>query len=587
MDAGAGYSSYLWNTGPTTETLTVIAAGTYTVTVSTAAGCSGTASVNVTVNSNPPVPTITGTSPICSGGTATLDAGAGYSSYLWNTTATSETIIVSPVVATTYSVTVSNASGCTVMASTVLPVNTSPVPIIAGIPLICSGDTSTLDAGAGYSSYLWSNSLTTQAISVTTSGIYSVTVSNGTGCSGTDSMSVNISVPVVSAGAPVSICPGNSTTLNASGCSTYSWSPASSLSNSSIANPVATPTATTTYTVTGYNGIGCSATNDVVVTLYPKSIPVISSSGQTKFCDTTSISDTLNAGSGYSSYSWSTGATTQTIFVDTLGTYIVTVVDVNGCTFTSAPVNISIEPPMSKPIILSATTPVFCQGDSVKLYVNNPYYSYLWSSGSTPVPDVWAYETETFVVTVTDSLGCTNVSDPFQVTVAPKPDAEASYHNIMLNVSFYDFSSNATSWYWNFGDGLNSTLENPTHTYASAGTYTVILTASDSCGSDNDTLIITVPGPQGIIEYGDGFQDLLVYPVPVSNDVFVAFTATNTSNAELKLFDIVGKLIYEESLSDLHGKYIKSINMSGQAAGMYFIELRSDKSFIVRKFCKQ
>ena len=155
---------------------------------------------------------------------------------------------------------------------------------------------------------------------------------------------------------------------------------------------------------------------------------------------------------------------------------------------------------------------------------------------------MWAYESETFVVTVTDSLGCVSVSDPFQVQTYPLPIAEAACQNALLNVSFYDLSTYATNWYWDFGDGQNSTLENPTHTYATAGTYTVILTATDSCGSDNDTLIVKVPGPAGIIEYGNDFQDLLVYPVPVSDNVNVAFYAAHNTDAELQIHDLYGKI---------------------------------------------
>ena len=560
--------------------------GTYKVTVSDASGCTGTASavVNLTPNLTP---TISGPSSICTGYAGTLNAGSGYSTYLWSTNSTTDTIIVtSPG---SYTVTVSNSSGCTGTSSFVVTVNPSLSPTITGPSAICNGNSATLDAGAGYSTYLWSTGAATETISVISAGTFTVTVSDAsTGCSGTTSLTVSISsAPVVTTGPAVSICPGSSTTLNASGGSSYSWSPYSSLDNPFISNPVATPTSTTTYTVTAYNAIGCSGTANVVVSTYPTSIPVILSSSLKGFCDSSSVSDTLNAGSGYSQYSWSTGASTQKIFVNQVGTYTVTVVDAHGCTYSSVGVNLFVAPPVTKPIILAASSPVFCKGDSVMLYVNNPYYTYHWSSGSVPVSQVWAYESETFVVTVSDSFGCTNVSDPFVVKVDPLPVAHASDYNNLLNVSFYDFSLNATSWNWNFGDGQSSTLQDPTHIYDTAGTYTVILTAIDSCGSDNDTLIIIVPGPAGIIGYGNDFENLLVYPVPVSENVFISFNATNYTNAELKLYDVLGKIIYDETLSDVSGKYIKSINMTGQSSGLYFVELRSDKSFVIRKFSKQ
>ncbi len=316
LDAGL-YSLYTWSSGPSTETITVATSGIYTVTVTNSAGCTGSTSVNVIASPNLS-PTITGPTSFCAGTTTTLDAGAGYASYLWSNTDSTETISVTT--ANTYIVTVTNAVGCSGTASVV--VNTSPNlnPIISGPSAICNGGSATLDAGFGYTSYSWSNSDTTETITANTAGTYIVTVSNSSGCTGTNSISISISIPTVNPGPNVTICIGTSTTLNASGDSTYSWSPASTLNNPFIANPTATPTSATTYTVTAYNSIGCSATGSVTVNLFPTDVPVISySSEHTGFCDSVSVSDTLNAGSGYTAYIWSTGAGTQTIFVNVPG----------------------------------------------------------------------------------------------------------------------------------------------------------------------------------------------------------------------------------------------------------------------------
>ena len=192
LDAGAGYSTYLWSPGgQTTQTIEVSPAATtsYTVTVTTAAGCAGTsASHSVTVNPLP-TPVISGPTETCAGESVTLDAGAGYASYLWSPGGqTTQTIVVSPAATTTYTVTVIGSNGCagTSPAHTVV-VHPSPQPDIVGRGLLCQGEMTSLDAGAGYASHLWSTGETTRLILVTpmVTTTYSVTVTTPEGCEGT------------------------------------------------------------------------------------------------------------------------------------------------------------------------------------------------------------------------------------------------------------------------------------------------------------------------------------------------------------------------------------------------------------------
>ena len=117
--------SYLWNTEETTQDISVSTSGTYTVTVSLG-GCTGSSSI--VVNFDKPTPVITGPATICSGNTATLDAGAGYLSYYWNTGASTDTIV--PTEAATYTVTVMDSLNCTGTASFTLNQSTSPTPTI-------------------------------------------------------------------------------------------------------------------------------------------------------------------------------------------------------------------------------------------------------------------------------------------------------------------------------------------------------------------------------------------------------------------------------------------------------------------------
>ena len=220
FDAGNTGSSYVWSNGSTNQTLTVTSAGTYWVAVVSPTGCLGTDTVEVIEVAAPVV--ALGDSSVCDGATLTLDAGAGFATYAWSTSATTHTIDV--MTAGTYTVTVTNAAGCESVDSSIVSVSTVSV----SVPDVtaCEGTTVQLDAGAGYASYAWSTGATTQSIDVTTSDDYIITVSNADGCTATDTATVLFNpLPVVDLGADTSLSDGQSIVLDAGNVgSTYDWS---------------------------------------------------------------------------------------------------------------------------------------------------------------------------------------------------------------------------------------------------------------------------------------------------------------------------------------------------------------------------
>ena len=160
---------------------------------------------------------------VCLGNSATITATGGVF-YQWNTGATTPSIVVTPNTTTTYTVTVTDNNGCSDSDNVTLNVGSA----VAGAGLdqtICFGESATLTASGGIN-YQWSNGATTQTINVSPNSTttYIVTVTDPNGCTDTDEVVVNVGSATAEAGPNQTICNGESTTLNASGGSFYSWS---------------------------------------------------------------------------------------------------------------------------------------------------------------------------------------------------------------------------------------------------------------------------------------------------------------------------------------------------------------------------
>ncbi|MFN8164705.1 MAG: T9SS type A sorting domain-containing protein [Bacteroidia bacterium] len=258
--APAGAQSYLWSNGATTQCITVHCAGTFSVTVTYAGGCTSNCSVCVHEKAVPCC-SISGTTTICQGHTTTLSAPSGSYTYLWNTGATTRSITVST--GGTYSVTVFNAYGCSSTCNTTVTVVPSPSCNITGNTTICQGQSTTLSApsGSGYS-YHWSTGATTRTICVNRAGTYSVTVSTSRcgGCSSTCSVTVTaLPRPSVCITGNTTISQGHCTTLTASsGYSGYHW-------NTGATSRIITVCNAGTYSVTVSNANGCTASASVCV----------------------------------------------------------------------------------------------------------------------------------------------------------------------------------------------------------------------------------------------------------------------------------------------------------------------------------
>lgn len=233
----------------------------------------------------------------------------------------------------------------------------------------------------------------------------------------------------------------------------------------------------------------------------------------------------LDAGAGAEQYAWNTGATTQTITVTTNGTYKVGVSD-GCCVGSDSVVVIMITAPTAG---FTANTTGFTTAFGNTSTGANATYNWTFGDGnsSTQMNPTYTYSspgTYTVCLSVTNSCGTDSMCMSVTASCAAA-NATWSYTNTALSASFTDMTSgNPTAWSWDFGDGNQSTLQNPSHTYATAGTYTVCLTITDSCGSDSTCMPVTVCTlPVASIQQ------------PLPGDVFISvpytFTYTGTAGS--------------------------------------------------------
>ena len=253
-DALNAGSSYLWSNGATTQTINATLAGTYSVRITSVAGCVTLDTMTLSYKSAPVV-NLGADVSFCPGSSATLDAGNPGLTYLWSTGATTQTIVATT--AGQYVVTVFGTNGCATNDTLTVTLKAVPVVNLGVDQNICTSDTITLNAANVGATYLWSTGATTQTIRVNLANTYSVAVTNAGGCTTNDAVVItNKAVPNSTFTTQViDTAKGQQvkfTAVAAAGTS-YAWNfgdPTSPANTSSLASPTHLFSAQGTYTVT-------------------------------------------------------------------------------------------------------------------------------------------------------------------------------------------------------------------------------------------------------------------------------------------------------------------------------------------------
>lgn len=561
----SGATTYSWNTGATTSSISVTPTITtnYTVVGTNTLGCTNTKTVSVTVNPTPIVAVSNAT--ICSGLSANLTA-SGATSYSWNTGATTASISVTPTITTNYTVVGTNTMGCT--NTKTVSVTVKPTPTVAvSNATVCSGITAVLTA-SGAATYSWNTGATTSSISVTpaTTTIYSVTGTTG-GCVNSTTISVTVNLTPTVAATSKTICIGAVATLTASGAATYSWNTGATTSSISV-----TPTVTTNYTVAGTNTVGCSNTKTLSVTVV--GLPNVVSSSATICAGATA---TITA-SGASTYSWNTGATsaglTDNPTVSTI--YTVTGTSAAGCVKTATAL-ISVG---SAPSI-SVNSETICAGSTTTLTASG-VTSYTWSTSSN-ASSIFVNPTSTTVYTVSGNLvGCsTSAINTATVTVNLLPNVTLATipSPLCVNNAAVTLSGSPAGGVYS-GPGVIGSSFDPAVSGAGTFTITYDYTDANSCSASANQMV-SVSLCTGITELTS--SSILVYPNPAKDVINVIMDASFLNHTTIELYDAIGKLIIKEKVVNT----TTSLIINSLSTGIYTVRVVSEGNQISKRVIKE
>jgi hypothetical protein len=530
------------------------------------------------VNALPVLDPIAGASVVCAGSTGIISnttTGGTWSSANANVAVVNAvTGIVSGNTAgtanMTYSYTDLNGCSASVSAPVVIQALPSAATTVAGSTVFCQGGSVSISAPTA-TSYLWTpGGATTQTISATASGAYTVQVTNGA-CSSTSPatfVTVNALPTATIASTATSICQGGSVTLTAAPATSYTWT------NGATTQSI-TATAAGSYGVTVSNINGCTSTSaPTTISVSPVPASFISASGPTTFCNGSSVLLSANSGS---SYLWSNGATTQNITANASGNYFVTISNSAGCSTVSNEISVTAQQTFGATATAVGPTAV-CDGAFVTL-VASPGASYVWSNGAT-TQGINAGVNGNYSVTVTNALGCTSTSSNIPVTILPVPTAGITAGGATTfceGGSVVLTGTGGNSYIW------NSSINGSTITATQGGTYVVTAYAANGCSDAAEVIVNVNEVPSGtLIMNGNSVLcpgESLVISAQPNN------TYTWSNNATTQSITVTTPGTYSAVLTGLNGCTSNSdvVTVTAGAATSSTINATSNSSYTLNE----
>ncbi|MFN8397042.1 MAG: T9SS type A sorting domain-containing protein, partial [Bacteroidia bacterium] len=599
VTGGVAPITFQWSNGATTEDVMALPAGLYGLTVTDASSCVAALSASITEPTALDV-NLVGQDPACAGNPTgsiqsfVLGAVAPYS-YAWSNGATTPS--TNGILAGIYTLTVTDAVGCTASKSdTLIDPPGMATSVVATDPscdgLSDGGADLTVTGGTPPYAYQWSMGQVSEDPSGLGAGTYYVTVSDQSGCSRVDSVSL-VAPAALTATAVVSnvSCYGQGTgaidvtTAGGTLPYTYLWANGDTLEDLAALTPGI-------YGLTVTDAHGCatslqdSVSEPALLEVMDSVVHIACGGGLTG-----ELHLTVQGGTPSYNVAWSNGGTTLDLIGLAAGPYAATVSDANGCTATVS--DTILEP--TAIVIADTVQGVTCLGQqdgAIFLTVSGgvPAFTYAWSNGA-QTPEVYGLTTGEYTVTVTDARGCAMI-DTIQVeggdSALQAILIAASYVDAEDTLFLYELSEpTPTEVFWDFGDGDTSTARYPVHIYARNLTedttaYEVKLVVRNSWCVDSVTQTVYVnnnvqktnEGP--VIDPNAFFLDGTVFPNPNNGSFTLRLNLSNINDVDVALYDMAGRKLIARRLSgDAH--YETSFHLTDVSHGVYLISATSGK----------
>ena len=500
---GTAPYTYVWTGGSTAQSAIGVPAGTYTVVVTDANGCTTTISATITQPQAPLSLATTQVNVLCFGNnTGSIDLSPsggtpGYT-YAWSNNSTIQDLL--NLIAGTYTVVVTDANGCIDTTSVIITQPQSGLSLSSTqVNVLCFGNNTgainlTVAGGTAPYTYAWSNNTTAQDPSNLIAGVYTVTVTDANGCTATLSITITQPATAVSISTTVQniLCLNGTGSINSSpagGVSPYTYSWSNQATTQNITNLQA---GNYTVTVTDANGCTANAVGVVAITLSTVPVQINNSTGTNVLtCTTPAIS--LQATGGVT-YTWTGGQTPNTAnnVITIPGSYTVNMIDPNGCAVSqSIVITQNITPPTSGITNSTGTTIIDCNASSINLLATGGG-TYQWNNGLGTNAAQSISQAGSFTVVVTAANGCLD-SSTVVLTVAPVPlvtgidTTICSGQSVLITPVYYPTGGQVI---WTNGQTTPNLTVSPTSTTM----YSVLYTWN-GCTATEDITVTVNPTP--------------------------------------------------------------------------------------------